>query len=236
VIGHQVRIPELLSRNRRKVIVSRADGYADDAEVLWFWSLADVPGISYTTPQDVDRAALSGGDVVPRVFEFNFDGGKRRSLMWSTRDGRETGASPAHQRAYGDGEKTSARGALRRLREALELPGTLSDYHFAIQHAAETAHRERTDDPSLVGEAERLWWLDIELVESHPRTVEHSSGEIYRVTAYERLVQLYEGEGYLTEALETAERATSLGQQHLMPTVERLRANLAELEAEEAGA
>ncbi len=216
--------------------MSRAERYADDAEILWFLSLADVPGISYTSPQDVDRAALLGHDVVPRVFEYGFDSEMRRSLMWPTPDGGETGASPARQRAYDDQADTSARNELRRLREMLELPGTLSDYHFAIQRTAETAYKGRQDDQDLVGKAERLWWLDIELVEAHPCTVEHSPGEFYRVTAYERLLQLYEGEGYLTEALEIAERATSLGQQHLSPAVERLRANLAELEAEEVGA
>lgn len=208
---------------------------ADDAEILWFPSLADVPGISYTTPQDVDRAALSGHGAVPRVFEYGFDGETRRSLVWAT-PGGETGASPAHQRAFGDGEKTSARDELRKLREALELPGALSDYHFAIQRAAETAYKGRQDDQTLIGEAERLWWLDIELVEAHPRIVEHSPGESYRVSAYEHLVRLYEGEGYLTEALEITERALEVGQQHLSPAAERLRANLAELEAEEAGA
>jgi hypothetical protein len=217
------------------VIVSRADRYADDANILWFRSLADVPGISYTTPEDVKRDALPGRDAVPRVLEFGFDGETRRSPMWSTPRG-EMGASPAHQRAFGDGEKTGARDELRRLREALELPGALSDYHFAIQRAAETAYQGRLDDPGLVGEAERLWWLDVELVEAYPSTVQHSPGEFYRVTAYERLVRLYEGEGYLAEALEIAERGLAAGQQHLSSAAERLRANLAELEAEEAGA
>lgn len=219
-----------------KVAVSRVGGYTDDAGIRWFGSLADVPGVSYTTPRDLDRAALPEHDAVPRIFEYGFDGKTRRSLMWSMPGGGETGASPAHQRAFGDGEKTSARDELRKLREALELPGALSDYHFAIQRAAETAYKGRQDDQTLIGEAERLWWLDIELVEAHPRIVEHSPGEFYRVNAYERLVRLYEGEGYLTEALEITERALEVGQQHLSPAAERLRANLAELEAEEAGA
>lgn len=218
-----------------RVIVSRADRYADDTGTPWFPSLAEVPGLSYTTPQDVDRAALPGHDAVPQVFEYGFDDKTRRSLTWSTPSG-EMGASPAHQWAFGDGEKTGARDELRRLREALELPGALSDYHFAIQRAAETAYKGRREEPALIGEAERLWWLYVELVETHPSTVHHSQGESYRVNAYERLVRLYEGEGYLTEALEIAERGLASGQQHLSSTTERLRANLAELEAEESGA
>ena len=197
--------------------------------------MAEVPGLSYTAPQDVDRAALPGHDAVPRVFEYGFDDETRRSLTWST-PGGEMGASPAHQRAFGGVEKIGARDELRSLREALELPGSLSDYHFAIQRAAETAYKGRQEDPALIGEAERLWWLDVELVETHPSTVRRPQDESYRVNAYERLVQLYEGEGYLTEAMEIAERGLASGQQHLSPTAERLRANLAELEAEEARA
>ena len=49
-------------------------------------------------------------------------------------------------------------------------------------------------------------------------------------------MRLYEGEGYLAEALEIAERAVGMGQEHLSSAAEGLRANLAELEAEEAGA
>ena len=216
--------------------MSRAEDYIDDAEIRWFGSLAEVPGISYRTPQDVERAALPGHDAVPRVFEYGSDEEKRRSLLWSMPGGGESGASPAHQRASGDREKASVREGLRALREALELPGTVSDYHFAIQQAAEAAYKGRRKDPILVGEAERLWWLNVDLIEAHPRTAEYSPGEFYRVAAYECLVRLYEGEGYLREALEIAERGVGVGQEHLSAAAERLRANLAELEAEEARA
>ncbi len=217
--------------------MSRAAVHSDDSDIRWFKSLADVSGVSYVTPHGIDRAALPGHDAVPEVFEYGFEGVERRGLWWSTPDGGKTSASPAQQRAYEDQEEATARDKVRRLREALELPGTVSDYHFAVQQAAETAYKERREDPpALVEEAERLWWLDIELIEAHPRTLEYSPGEFYRVAAYERLARLYEGEGYLHEALEIAERGLGVGQEHLSPAVERLRANLAELEAEEAEA
>ena len=195
-----------------------------------------MPGSSYTTPRGLDRTGLPGHNAVPEVFEYGFDGDQRRSLLWSTPEGGSTSASPAHQRAYDDQKEATTRDKVRWLLEALELPGTVSDYHFAIQHAAETAYKGRREEPALVEEAECLWWLDIELIEAHPRALEYSPGQSYQVAAYERLARLYEGEGYLHEALDIAERGLGAGQEHLPPVVERLRANVAELEAEEAEA
>lgn len=195
-----------------------------------------MPSSSYVTPRGLDRAALPGHDAVPQVSEYVFDDEKRRSLRWPMPGGGETSTSPAKQRAYVSQEEDTAWERLRSLQEALELPGTVLDYHFAIQQAAETLYRSRRGDPSLVAEAERLWWLDVELTEAHTYAVEHLPGEFYRVGAYDYLVRLYEGEGYLNEALEIAERGFEAGQEYLSAAVDRLRANLAELEAEEAEA
>ena len=117
-----------------------SEGYSNDAKIRWFKSLADVPGVSYVTPRGIDRAALPGHDAVPEVFEYGFDGDEKRGLWWSTPDGGKTSASPAHQRAYYDEKEATARDKVRWLREALELRVTVSDYHFAVEHAAETAY------------------------------------------------------------------------------------------------
>lgn len=214
--------------------VFRFEGHTKDAEIRWFRNLASVPGSSYATPPGLDRAALPGYDSIPQLSEYEFDDQTRRSLRWPMSNGGVTSTSPAQQRAYENRKEETARDRLRRLQEALELPGTVADYHFAIQHAAETIYQGRRGDSALVEEAERLWWLDVELIEAHPYAVEHRSGEFYWIASYDYLVRLYEGEGYLHEALKIAERGIGAGQDNLSAAVERLRANLAELEAEEA--
>jgi hypothetical protein len=122
---------------------------------------------------------------------------------------------------------------LLELYEVLELPGQLSDYHFAIQSAYTTIYERRREDLAMLEEVERLCWLDIELLEAHPEVVEYEPGTFSRVLAYEGLVSLYETEGDFAGALEVAERRMRLSQEHLTTQAERLRARLAELEAED---
>ena len=155
--------------------------------------------------------------------------------MWpGADDGSNTSASPANQYAS---ERLSDTQDLRRvllgLYEVLELPGQLSDYHFAIQNACMTIFGRRREDLALLEEVERLCWLDIELLEAHPQVAEYEPSKFFRVLAYERLVSLYETEGDFAGALEVAERGIRLGQEHLALQAERLRARIAELEAED---
>jgi hypothetical protein len=70
-------------------------------------------------------------------------------------------------------------------------------------------------------------------LEAYPEVVEHEPGKFFHVLAYERLVSLYETEGDFAGALEVAERGMRLGQEYLVTQAERLRARLAELEAED---
>jgi hypothetical protein len=64
--------------------------------------------------------------------------------------------------------------------------------------------------------------------------VEYEPGKFFHVLAYERLVSLYETEGDFAGALEVAKRGMRLGQEeYLTIQAERLRARLAELEAED---
>jgi hypothetical protein len=197
----------------------------------WFNRLADVPGVMYEGSQTVDRTVLPGHDLEPVVEEFEIAGELHRSILWTTPEGIFTSASPVQQRGFGSGEDATPREALRRLEETLELPGEIPDYHFAIQNVYGAAYKGRREDPLLLKEVERLCWLDINLVESYPQIVESESGKFARVLAYERLVRLYEGEGYFREALEVAERSLRMGQEHLSDAVNRLRSIRAEREA-----
>jgi len=172
------------------------------------------------------------------VSEFGYDGELHRDLSWPISDGGSTSASPVKQRTYyGSGEDATPQETLRRLEETLELPGELSDYHFAIQGVYEAVYKRRREDLSLLEETERLCWLDIELIEAYPGIVAtgHENLPYAHVLAYRRLVTLYEGEGYFREALEVAQRGLRIGQEHLSQAVERLSFILQELGAEDVG-
>jgi len=124
-----------------------------------------------------------------------------------------------------------------RMMEGLELPGISSDYHFVIQGCVEALWGRRRDEPEVFETVETLCWLDIRLIEARPDTITNEFGEkpsFYRVSAFGRLVELYEREGFLREALEVARRAAVFdqGQAH----IERLEARIAALETEYAGA
>src|SRR4051794_19937692 len=110
--------------------------------VQWFKRLADVPGVSYESSQTVDRTKLPGHDLEPQVLEFELSGVLHRDLSWPMSDGGSTSSSPVHQRVYhGSGQDATPRETLWRLEETLELPGNLSDYHFAIQGVCEAVYK-----------------------------------------------------------------------------------------------
>src|SRR5690242_2972974 len=97
---------------------------------VWYRRLADVPGVRYPGSPGVDRRRLPGHNAVPTVSGYEFDGKRTETLSWSTTDGI-TSASPAQRHAIADQHVTTP-AVLGRLREALELPGQASDYHFAL--------------------------------------------------------------------------------------------------------
>lgn len=190
----------------------------------WFPRLGDVPGIQYVN-QAVDRARLLGHDFVPRIEQFEFDGRVHESVYWPTKDG-STSASPAKtwETKPLEGE-TAGQTVLRQLRESLELPGTLTDYHFAIQHGHDALRSNAPEEPWVFEEVERLCWLDIKLIEQYPETItvepitiqdeelaklameRRGERRFFAVSAFHLLIGLYEREGYLNEALEVAKIA-----------------------------
>ena len=195
----------------------------------WFRRLADIPGVGYPGSEGVVRTKLKWHNAVPEVHISDFDGRRHESLMWPS------GASPAHELGFrSDDDLTSA--ALKRVAEALELPGEPSDYHFAIQSCLEYLLAHRREEPWQLQEVERLAWLDIRLVEACPESVR--SGEdpkdgFFNVLAFSRLVDLYTCEGFIREALDVAERGVRFQQRGF--DVEDLRGRLARIESEHAG-
>ena len=199
----------------------------------WFRRLADAPGLSYEGSPTVDRRRLTGHDFEPEVLEFELEGESRLTLEWPTPDGDSTSESPVYQRISDFYEDPTPREALRWLEETLELPGELSDYYYAIQVACRAIYEGRREDPSLLKEVERFYQLGMELVESYPKSIEYES---YHMLTYERLVELYAGEGYFHEALEVAERGLKRSQDFsLSLAADRLHMVLEELEAEDVG-
>jgi hypothetical protein len=188
----------------------------------WYRRLAEVPGIDYKPDPAIDRTKLPGHDLVPKIDRYSFDGKTHESMSWPTEDG-STSAAPAStwktQPQEGENESQTA---LRQLREALELPGTLSNYHFLIQSGHEELRRFAREEPWVLEEVERLCWLDIQLIDEYPMTitlepitiddeeiakvVAERRGErnFFHVIAFHQLISMYEREGYLREALEVA--------------------------------
>jgi hypothetical protein len=203
--------------------------------VSWFKRLADVPGVSYTSSPEVNRPQLPGHDSVPQKREFDSTDVHTHHLMWPGPDeGSTTSASPARQHtSERPNEIQDPRRVLLELYEVLDLPGQLSDYHCAIQSTYTNIFERRREDLAMLEEVERLCWLDIELLEAYPGVVEYEPGKFSRVLAYEGLASLYETEGDFAGALEVAERGMRLDQEYLSAQAERLRARLAELEAED---
>ncbi len=198
--------------------------------IEWFSRFGDIPGIAYESPVGINRAKLKGASERPEVVAY---GEGRKSLSWRTKDG-STSASPAHDRAFSGASDQSTAALARHLYETLELPGQVSDYHFAIQFFVDELWKRRRDDPSVLTLMERVAWLDVDLVRARPDAItnEHDgTPRFYRVTSFDRLITLYEREGALHEALEVAEIAARFEQQEAKR--DELAAGIARLAGEE---
>lgn len=190
----------------------------------WFPRLGDIPSIGYVN-EAIDRTRLAGHDAIPKIERFEFDGRVHESMYWPSQEG-STSASPAKTWETTPLEnETAGQTVLRQLRESLELPGTLTDYHFAIQHGHDVLRSNAREEPWVFEEVERLCWLDIKLIEQYPETItlepitiqdeelaklandRRGERKFFRVTAFHQLIGLYESEGYLNEALAVAKIA-----------------------------
>ena len=202
----------------------------------WYARFAEVPGVSYTGSPSVQRTRLPGHNLKPDVRRSDVDDRHREFLWWTHGDGTSSSASPARNwLAQPLPADVAPAAILQHLYEALELPGVASDYHFAIQGCFERLWGQRRTHPWILREIEKLCWLDIRLLEALPDTLRHEQTDgtsfYARSIAFERLIHLYERNGYLAEALDVAQRATRF---HADDTILRpLQERLARLEAEQ---
>lgn len=205
--------------------------------------MGDVPGLDYEPPVTIDRSSLPRWDARPDVGRYEFDGRVVAYLSWEYEEEGErvsSSSSPAHELSSRRDERDLAPGTiLNRLWEALEVPGTPSDYHFLIQGAAGALWSQRCGNPAVLASFEQLCWLDIHLLQAASDAVrnetfdEHPEGpEFYRAPAFSQLIALYSREGFLDRALEVAELAERFGQDERALT--ELREKVAALEAEDA--
>jgi len=144
--------------------------------VDWFRRFGDIPGVTYEPPSGVDRRRLSGHDAVPETQVFDFEGKRRETLRWPAGGGGGS-ASPAHGRAFGDSRDASTADLLKNVYQGLELPGEPSDYHFLIQGCADELWGRRRQEPKVLGEVEKLCWLDVQLIQARPDAVSDKFGE-----------------------------------------------------------
>lgn len=178
----------------------------------WFRRFGDIPGTGYATPEQIDRRSLAGCDDVPEVHNFQFDS-REETLIWPLGDGGSSSASPAHFRAFSgfpDARTAEhpATALIQNVHEGLELPGEPADYHFLIQNTVDALWRRRRNEPELLGEVERLCWLDIGLIKVRPDTASDIIGgqrHFSSITGFWLLIKLYEDRGHLAEALNVAE-------------------------------
>ncbi|MGI8406869.1 MAG: hypothetical protein ACR2OE_19255 [Thermomicrobiales bacterium] len=202
--------------------------------IEWFHRLADIPDIGYLGDPRVQRSALPDWNTVPKIVTHSFDGQQHTSLSWPTKEGA-TSASPASRYATTTVASTLDMPTallLRHLSEVLELPGTTSDFHFAIQNCIEQLWKRRRQEPGVLPEIERMCLLDLSLIDAHPKSITNEVGrepKYFLVHAFGHLIHLYERNGYLVEALAIARRATRYEQDVKLEAIE---ARLALVEAE----
>lgn len=176
----------------------------------WFPRFAEIPEIEYAAPKGLDFSHLAVMKITPEISYYNFDGKRRKSIMWNYGN-TSSSASPAHgwTATLRPGESQPLF-LLRQVYETLELPGKLSDYHFALQRTHDELNGFIGKESWVAHEIEKLCRLNIQLLDKHPETIsyENENGIHYaRVTAFNRLISLYENEGYLRDALEIAKIA-----------------------------
>jgi hypothetical protein len=123
---------------------------------------------------------------------------------------------PVWRKAMFDRSRATARRIVQRVPEALELPGTASDYHHLLVFAADSLYKLRFSDPTALSAAERFSWLDVDLIEARPAVLIFETGEgtdkYSNFSTFSTLITLYSTDGYLREALAVAEKGERFDQ------------------------
>jgi hypothetical protein len=209
-----------------------------DSSPKWYRRLADVPGLDFSGGPGVDRARLWWASLTPEIHAPLRDFPNQRPedrLWWTYPGGHSTTESPA-DRHWGSGPDDRHREEPaqleRRLYEAIELPGTISDYHFIVMAATSSMELLARDDPALLTQVEEFCLLDLRITGDHPElftwTDKEGDTRHLRVTTCDILARLYRQEAAVAEWLEVEEQAARLSQ----GDPDAVRRLIAELEAD----
>jgi hypothetical protein len=190
--------------------------------------------MSFEGHPGVDPTKLRLRDAKPEVERIEISGKGVTSVMWPRQGGYSSQSPAAAPSSVDEGKAGEPSETIRATYEALELPGTISDYHFKLLAAYEALWSHRRKRPELLSELERMLLLDIELVSRHGKSLLFEPDRealMPRVPAFDKLIALYEDEGFVHEALAIAQMATAAGQNASHEA--RLSQRLANLEAED---
>ncbi len=185
--------------------------------IKWFSRLADVPKLGYPGHPTIDRTQLKGHDVVAKreFYEHWEDGSRQETLMWQRGD-EEGSGSPAFSHWMNfenrsQNREETAMQVLQRAFEALELPGTLNDYHHILEGICSDLWRFRKAEPRGIKFIDQFACLDLSLVEKYPKLYEHLDLEFgTALRSVEQLIEINLREGKLEEALSLAERSLAV--------------------------
>ena len=196
---------------------------------VWFRRFADIPGVRYTTPLELDLTRLEGRDAVPDGNRF----GTSVYLWWATADGG-TSQSPASEHASYEIRAATVTQIRTHIAEVLELPGEPKDYHYALQGTANELYARRRADSTTIDDAHRLFLLDLQLIQAEPAAVasEREDQPFYSIPGLSLLLRLYLTEGRVADAAAIADIAERFGAGD-KPDVAAARARAAALAAED---
>ncbi|MER6575876.1 hypothetical protein [Nonomuraea sp. NPDC001023] len=159
--------------------------------------MAEVSGVGFAGSPGVDRSRLPETHVRPIKADNGY-------IYWPTPSGH-TSASPAHARASAEMRGMDIPSLVRWVWEGLEIPGTISDYHFLLQSAIGRLWSARASDPGGLQFLEIFADLDLRLIEAAPRPFlideNDATKGYFHFSGVATWVSLLRTEGALREAL-----------------------------------
>jgi hypothetical protein len=180
--------------------------------IRWFKRLADVPNIGYPGHPTIKRDTLKDHDLEPTRSRWkDLDGKRQDSLMWMRGD---TGSSQSPASSHHHEEhlnESTPQEILQRAFESFELPGTIGDYHWIFESTTRSLWDHRKSEPRVLKAIDQFCWQDVRLVEAYPKLYEEMDWDfVPQLACFDKLIELYEREGYWNDALELVRRAQVL--------------------------
>ena len=173
-------------------------------------NLKSLLGKDYSPLVTVNQIKFWKQSVKPEVKKYNHDGQEIVSVMWSTSEGNQTSASPAHRHGFRQ-VNTDVEKIIQNMTEACALTGCASDYHFILQNAHEALHKQRKSNPEVYKYIKEICLFDVMLIDRFSDEVFHG-GKPYGIIAFKRLPDLYQQEGQIKEAILVLQIAAKFGQ------------------------